>query len=248
MGEWYLESEGVQQYCRSPRLSNEYIAWPALQELCGDLKGKKVIDLGTAGGDTAKKLALLGAQCTAVDISPIMLDIAKKSTDGLDITYLQRDCSNLDGIVDNEFDLAVLNFLLCDISDLDKVSSIFKETYRVIKQGGGRAIFTFHHPLQLKLQGEHVNPQSPVSNVGPTNYFQSGAEVTRKIRTADHGITQVTNFHWSLEDYVTSFTKAGFLIDAIKEPKPVGVPQEFQETFKIAYAIPLYVVMRGIKP
>ncbi len=247
MEEWYLKQEEVQQYCRSPRLSNEYVAWPAIIELCGDVKGKKVLDLGTAAGETARKLALLGAYCTGVDISPIMLDFARSIKDGLVMEYLSRDCANLEGVPDNQFDLTIMNFLLCDIDSRDKIGSIFKEAYRATKPSG-KAIFTFHHPLQLMLRNKEITENSPVSNDGPADYFASGAEVERTIRTADKGFANVKNFHWTIEDYITQFVSAGFLVDAVREPKPVNVPAEFQEVFEIAYMIPLYVVVRGIKP
>ncbi len=247
MVEWYLEQQGAEQYCRSPRLSNEYIAWPAVKDLCGDLSGKNVLDLGTAAAETAKKLYALGAHCTAIDISPIMLDIAQKSIPTLDITYLLRDCTNLHGVADNQFDIAVLNFLLCDINTKDKISSILQETYRVLKPGG-KAVFTIHHPLQCMLPVEEIKTPPLVSNMGPSNYFSSGDEVIRKIRTVKFGIANVKNYHWTLEDYVTCFVDAGFLVDAIREPKPKDVPCEFQKIFELAYSLPFYVVVRGIKP
>lgn len=245
MEAWYLTEEGAKQYCRSPRLSNEYIAWPAIKELCGNINGKLVLDLGTAAGETARKLALLGAFCTGVDISPSMLDFARSIKEPK-VEYLLRDCANLEGIHDNQFDVTTMNFLLCDIDSRDKIGSILEEAYRVTKPSG-KAIFTFPHPLQLMLQNEEMNPYSPVSSTGPTSYFESGAEIKRVIRTADNGFARVKNYHWTIEDYIAQFVRAGFLVDAVREPKPIDVPPEFQEVFKMAYTLPLYVVVRGIK-
>lgn len=243
---WYMGQEGVEQYCHSPRLSNEYIAWPAIKELCGEVSKKRILDLGTAGGETARKLATKGASCLGIDISNEMLQIARETTnkDGLKIEYLERDCNNLWGVPDNEFDITILNFLLCNVSSVNQINSIFQEAYRVTKLKGS-AIFTMHHPLQLVLKETSLQ-NGVVANDGPSHYFASGERVKRFLKTYN-GVAIVDNFHWTIDDYISSFVMAGFLVDAIKEPKPVSPPSEFAEYFKQAYFTPLYFVVRGIK-
>lgn len=49
-----------------------------LSRLPSDLKGARVLDAGCGTGAMAQELALRGAQVTAVDISPQLIDIAKR--------------------------------------------------------------------------------------------------------------------------------------------------------------------------
>ncbi len=247
MESWYNEKEGAQQYCNSPRLSNEHISWPAIKELCGEVNGRRVLDLGTAGGETARKVVALGANCTGVDISQEMLKIAREATknSGLKVEYIERHCGDLDGIPDNEFDITIMNFLLCNVSSIDEIDSIFHEAYRVTKPAG-KVIFTMHHPLQLTLKEPVLMDRCLVTNNGPTNYFAHGEKVKRLLRTYNSIIT-VNNFHWTIQDYIDSFVKSGFLVDAIKEPKPLSPPSKFLEYFDQAYLTPLYLVVRGCK-
>jgi len=46
--------------------------------LAGDLKGKRVLEVGCGDGVTSVELAYCGAQVSGIDISPCSIDVARK--------------------------------------------------------------------------------------------------------------------------------------------------------------------------
>lgn len=63
-----------------------------------DLSGKKVLDFGCGEGEVSTQLAKLGAYATGVDISPELIDVARKRAE-------------LDGVQDH------VEFMVCDIEE-----------------------------------------------------------------------------------------------------------------------------------
>jgi len=64
---------------------NEMLEMPAMFELLGNVKGKKVLDFGCGSGIYAKILTKKGAIVKGFDISEEMLKIAKKDNPTLDL-------------------------------------------------------------------------------------------------------------------------------------------------------------------
>lgn len=100
-----------------------------------EIKGNsKVIDLCCGTGDIARILAKnkMVESVVGVDFSQGMLNMAKRKTNNLKITYLNENCLNLP-FNDNEFDCATMFFGLRNVEDENKV---LQEIKRVLKNGG----------------------------------------------------------------------------------------------------------------
>jgi len=107
--------------------------------LLGDVKGKVVVDLGCGSGDDAVILALRGAQVQAVDISPELINLARRrvAINGVAEGTSFFVCSAYelpfpDESVDVVFGMAILHHL--------ELSLAAREVRRLLHPGG-RAIF-----------------------------------------------------------------------------------------------------------
>lgn len=113
------------------------------KEIFGELKGKKILDLGCGFGETAVFWALNGAAVEAVDISSKSIDVAKKLAQKNRVSkvchFQQMAAENLK-FPNNYFDFVFGNGVLHHV-DIQKSSQAIK---RVLKKGGKAA---FVEPL-----------------------------------------------------------------------------------------------------
>jgi ubiquinone/menaquinone biosynthesis C-methylase UbiE len=100
----------------------------------GDLRGKKILDLGCGLGESSVYFAIKGAEVTACDISEGMLEVASKLAEKrkVKINTLQAYSDNLVNIKNEYFDIVYAGNLLHHV-DIEKT---IKEVFRVLKWGG----------------------------------------------------------------------------------------------------------------
>jgi ubiquinone/menaquinone biosynthesis C-methylase UbiE len=125
-----VEGIKVQDYfeaCTAPE--NRFI----LAKL-GDVRGKKLLDLGCGAGENSVYFAKKGADCLAADYSPGMVKVAidLATANGVEITGKTINAMALD-LPDNSFDIVYASNLLHHLPD-PKLA--IQEMYRVLKPGG----------------------------------------------------------------------------------------------------------------
>jgi SAM-dependent methyltransferase len=108
---------------------NEFLEMPATFELLGDIKGKKILDVGCGAGIYTKEMRKRGAIVKGFDITPEMLEIAKKENPGLDL----RLGSAYKIPFKEKFDVVIAPLVISHLENWDKV---FKQVYRVLKKDG----------------------------------------------------------------------------------------------------------------
>jgi len=107
-----------------------------LVEKIGIKSGQKVLDLGCGDGTTAIPSAELGAEVLGVDIAVNLVAAGNKrvADRGLNnIKFQEGDASNLEGIADNTFDVAMSIF---GAMFAPRPFDVAKEMVRVTKPGG----------------------------------------------------------------------------------------------------------------
>lgn len=164
--------------CTAPE--NRFI----LQQL-GDIRGKRLLDLGCGAGENSVYFAQKGANCIAADYSPGMVEVALKlaAANGVSIEGHTANAMALD-FADNTFDIVYASNLLHHIPD-PKIA--LKEMHRVLKPGGKAC---FWDPLK----------HNPVINV----YRRIATEVrTDDEMPLDINITKVVKSLFSQVSYDT---------------------------------------------
>lgn len=108
-------------------------------------KGSSVLDIGCGTGRTTLQLAKKGYKVTGIDITPAMIEAAKKiaSSKKMKIEYRVGDATKLD-FQDESFDNALFSFNgMMQIPGEANRNKAIREAYRVIRPGG-YFIFTTH--------------------------------------------------------------------------------------------------------
>lgn len=109
--------------------------WLTFQHLLGaDFSGRRVLEVGCGRGSLSAYFADAGWDCTLLDLSPAVLDLAKEAfmANGLTANFDVGDCLNLP-YEPNSFDLVFSIGLLEHFEDINKV---IQEQYRVLAPGG----------------------------------------------------------------------------------------------------------------
>ncbi|NTU74068.1 class I SAM-dependent methyltransferase [Candidatus Roizmanbacteria bacterium] len=121
--------------------SNDITELPAVLKLLGDIRGKRVLDLGCGLGKHSKAFSKRGAIVTGIDVSENMLDICKKTccTKG---TFIRSSYEEVNFPAES-FDIVNASLSIHYSNKLDKV---FNNINKWLVPGG---IFTFSvaHPL-----------------------------------------------------------------------------------------------------
>jgi ubiquinone/menaquinone biosynthesis C-methylase UbiE len=204
-------------------------------DLLGDVKGKKVIELGCGGAENSIVLAKKGAICTGVDMSTEQLKYAKNLMIEHDvkIELIQGDIENLTMFDDETFDIAISIFALDWMQDLN---AAFKEAHRILKPHG-IFVFSTQHPIYNLLGAEDLDlKELKIAQ----SYFEK-----EWIFKDSKGIE--LRVHASkISDIINGVIRIGFSIENILEPKPLEadvIPQR-QEIFK---TIPSTLICKVLK-
>ncbi|MBI2630469.1 class I SAM-dependent methyltransferase [Candidatus Pacearchaeota archaeon] len=122
---------------------NQLLEMPTTLKLLGNIRGKKVLDLGCGPGIYAKVLSEKGASVKGIDISEKSIEIAKKEAPHAE--FIIGDAEKLP-YKNFEFDIVLSPLMLGHLKSWNKVLS---EIYRVLKKGG-LFIFSYHNPVTEK--------------------------------------------------------------------------------------------------
>lgn len=165
---------------------NEHEQHPMLRELLDELdKEAECIEAGCGEGFEARAIAAYGYKVVAIDLSPTVIEKAKKCTaDELQIDYVVGDVTDLQSVClrDNRFSLAVNVGCLHMMHEKEDRIAHLKEVRRVLKPDG---IFFLQNGLEL----DDVEPKTPeeveiLNNLKKVQAdYKRGKEVVRKIQT-----------------------------------------------------------------
>jgi SAM-dependent methyltransferase len=189
---WEREAEAWIRFCRD----EDVFAWrfnlPAFLELIPP-PGHKTIDVGCGEGRVARLLMDKGHTVEGVDASATLVEAARSGDPPVDATEATAaDLPFEDGCAD----LVVAFMALQSIADLE---GAIKEAARVLRRNG-RLCFAVVHPMN--------------SVEAAPDYFTEHAYAHIPAGFTFHDV------HRPLSQYAAALTKAGFVIEELREPVP----------------------------
>jgi SAM-dependent methyltransferase len=138
----------------------------ALLDAAGPLPGRRVLDLGCGTGDLTLMLLGLGAQVTALDLSPAMVALARKRAELFGPASAAQWVAapvEASGLPSGRFDVVLGRFILHHL-DLERAA---REISRLLAPGG-RAVFlenSGRNPL-LMVARDHVAGRFGIPRLG----------------------------------------------------------------------------------
>ena len=192
---------------------NDLVEQPAMFELIGDVKDKKILDIGCGYGATTIKLAKNGARkVLGIDISEKMIEKGKRENSHEVVGYKVLPTDKLSDIND-KFDLVVSCLVFHYIKDLKK---LFTDISNLI-ESDGEFIFSMEHPICTASKCSRrwiVDQDENVERFLTDNYSEEDVRNTEWLGKS------VTKYHHKLDTIFNALIEVGFIIEKVVEPQP----------------------------
>lgn len=176
-------------------------------KLLGNVRGKKILEIGCGGAQCSVSFAKQGAICTGIDLSDEQLKYARNlvKKEKVSVKLIKGDIQILKRFKSNSYDIVFSAFALQYIPDLTKC---FKEVYRVLKKGGF-FVFSLEHPFYYIFD--------PKTRKIRRSYYKTGKFVENET-WSDGSKHKFVEFNRKVSDIVNSVIAAKLTLLEIHEP------------------------------
>jgi SAM-dependent methyltransferase len=183
--------------------------------LIGDVRQKRVLELGCGAGENAVALSKQGAHTIAIDRSHAQLALGRNLAEAQEVRveWHESDAADLAFLRADSIDLAFSAGMLAEVEDVDRV---FRQVHRVLRPGCA-FVFAYEHPLSLCIGREDGGPgglplgrlevRRSYYDLGPVELAHEGEKITLWPRT--------------IADVFAALHRAGYRVDALLEPQPL---------------------------
>jgi SAM-dependent methyltransferase len=206
------------------KAENAYIEQPAMRKAVGEVRGLKIFEAGCGPGILAEYLIHEGAKVVGFDVSPKMIELAKKRNQKNAMFFVADGAIPLplDTSHNGQFDMVVASLAIDYIKDW---SIPLAEFHRLLKPQG-KFIFTIQHPL------------------GSWNWYKPECAFgVQYVEATWKGFNQepvvMPDYYRSFEEVINPLINAGFKIKKIEDLKPIDAlrtldPFKFGKFSKLA--------------
>jgi SAM-dependent methyltransferase len=181
--------------------------------LIGDVRGKRVLDLGCGEGANAVVFARAGAHVIAVDRSVDALAQGRRRADEAEVRveWHQGDVADLAFLRADSIDVTLAAGLLAEVDDVDR---LLRQVHRVLR-ASAPFVFSYDHPMALAVGRDDAAPGGlPLGRLevrrsyfepGPLHVVRDGQDLTLYPRT--------------VSEVFAALHRAGYRVDALLEPE-----------------------------
>jgi SAM-dependent methyltransferase len=195
-----------------PKAPNDVTEVPTVLELLGNMKNKRILDMGCGFGAHAKEFIKRGAIVTAFDASDKMIDLAKQYVKGPNFFV-----ANFEEVKFDKASFDIVNASLC-LMYSNKLEPLFEDIYDWLKPNG-IFIFSISHPAWYMRHVEKFN-------------FVKPQKLHLKLSTYD---VEVYHYYKPLEYYFHLLHENNFEIVHYKE---TVIPSKYKGWEEYKYRIP----------
>jgi 2-polyprenyl-3-methyl-5-hydroxy-6-metoxy-1,4-benzoquinol methylase len=237
---------------------------PALLDVCGDVSGLRVLDLGCGQGWFSRRLAERGASVVGVELSENQIANARRheSESPAGIEYHLLNAALIAETFEAEgFDLVTACMSIQDMDDAPAVMS----GVGVVLKPGGRMAFSVPHPM-TDPGGERQLPDPLGRETGPriwrewerdadgkklglklNHYFDSGVRPMVWNMRRPAYVWETPQWRRTFEQWSTLIADAGLLIRRMWEPRPTADQVRRNPELDDCYRLPFFLVFDCLK-
>lgn len=200
---------------------------PAIMRLVGDVEGKRVVELGCAGGSLTELLVDRGASVVGLDRESRMVELAGQRL-GDRARFEVADAAEPLPVATGSADLVVASLVLHYLADW---TALLAELRRCLVPSGA-VVFSIHHPITgwLRSDGEDYHRVEPIDEA----WDWDGLPVTG------------TMYRRPVSAVFQPLLRAGFALDAIEEPLPETTEGADERTARVLRTMPVFLFVRAV--
>jgi SAM-dependent methyltransferase len=216
---------------------NDVLEKPVIDELTGNLAKLRILDLGC--GDARYGREALQQGCLSyvgIDGSQKMIELANQQLAGTSGKVVR---ATIEAWIypQQQFDLVISRLALHYLED---IITVFTNVYCALVKDG-RFVFSVEHPVITSCD-QAWQTGGPRQDWIVDNYFETGPRQTLWMGG------EVIKYHRTVEDYFTALRRAGFVVDAVRESRPVRERFSDQATYERRKRIPLMLFFSARRP
>ncbi len=175
--------------------------------LLGDLRGKRVLELGCGAAQCSIAFAKQGATAIGVDSSSEQLAFARRlcEREEVRVELRQGDLAELAYLRADSMDLVFSAYAFGFVDDLNRV---FRQVHRVLRVGAP-LVFSLPHPAYDMIDDDAEQPllvRRSYFDMTPIDYERDGI--------------RFTDYHHTLSDIYMGLVRSSYRVDVILEPPP----------------------------
>ena len=183
--------------------------------LLGELKGKRVLELGCGGAQCSIAFARAGATAIGVDLSAAMLSEGRRMCEQAEVKVELRlgDMADLAFLRADSIDVVFSAYAFQYVQDLNRV---FRQVHRVLRPGAP-LVFSLPHPAYFVIDEDSKAPPRI-----ERSYFDRSPE------RYEWGGVDFTAYHHTFSDLYMGLARASYKVDLVLEPEPIaGAPRSW---------------------
>lgn len=209
---------------------------PAQIAMTGDVRGTQLLDVGCGSGYFARAMAERGASVTAFDLSPRMIEHAKRG--GGDIAYEVLDATMVgEHYAAASFDVVTACMALQDMPD---VPAVLRGIARVMKPNG-RCVASIEHPCTSTPYREWQRDRERRKQwLCIDRYFEHAAMDYTWKRWSYEFTTAA--LHVPLETWFGWIREAGLVVRDLREPRPTDETVRARPDLEDAARVPYFLL------
>jgi SAM-dependent methyltransferase len=200
--------------------------------------GRRTLEVGCGEGRVSRDLVERGHRVVGVDASPTLIHLASDADPRS--WYLQADGAVLP-FASESFDLVVFYNSLMDIDDMEQS---VQEAARVLQPGGALCACVTHPMADAgKFESREGNAPFTItgSYLGPRRWFSGHDE-------RDGLSMDFAGWAYTLEGFFGALERAGFMIQAVREPRMDESAVRKYPSEERWQRIPNFLMWRALKP
>jgi len=232
----------------------DHLNTPAFFEMLPDVEGLLGLDIGCGEGHNTRLLVQRGARVTAIDISPVFVQLARQreAQEPLGIGYQVASAVQMP-FVDAAFDFATgfMSFM-----DIPETGSLLAEAYRVLKPGGFLQFSITHPCFDTPHRRNLRDAQGLTYAIEVGRYFENReGDVEEWLFSAAPAEEKegwppfrVPRFTRTVSQWLNGLIETSFVIERLAEPRPSDETVRRCPNIQDAQVVAYFLHIRARKP